>query len=148
MEDNSLKESLLHLVELSKEKVIKNQSVTFEINSEVKNLLEAELNKDCSEYCFQIDIYRNKTYFQRAWRYKKKEARGQIAIQDEDILLLVDVLQKPDLVFSSGKNKLGKETITFVKMIHNKYVVVQEVRDGKKTIALNSMRVFKAKRTK
>jgi len=52
------------------------------------------------------------------------------------------------LIFSSGKNKLGKETITFVKMINNKYLVVQEVRDGKKTIALNSMRVFKTKRTK
>jgi hypothetical protein len=31
-------------------------------------------------------------------------------------------------------------------MINNKHVVVQEVRDGKKTIALNSMRVFKAKK--
>jgi hypothetical protein len=148
MEDKSLKESLLHLVELSKEKVIKNQSVTFEINSEVKNLLEAELNKDCAEYYFQIDIYAIKHIFKEHGDIKREEARGQIAIQDEDILLLVDVLQEPDLIFSSGKNKLGKDTITFVKMINNKYLVVQEVRDGKKTIALNSMRVFKTKRTK
>ena len=77
-----------------------------------------------------------------------KGNRGQIAIQDNDILLLIDVLQEPDLIFNSGKNKLGKETATFMKMIDDKYVVVQEVREGRKTIAFNSMRIFKTKRTK
>jgi hypothetical protein len=52
--DNSLKESLLKLIELSKSKVVQNQVVTFEINVEVKDLLEVELKKDCSEYHFQI----------------------------------------------------------------------------------------------
>jgi hypothetical protein len=78
MEDKSLKESLLKLVELSKEKVIKNQSVTFEINSEVKNLLEAELNKDCSEYCFQIDIYAIKHIFKEHGDIKKKKQEDKL----------------------------------------------------------------------
>ena len=148
MEDKPLKESLLKLIELSKEKVIENQSVIFEINEEVKVLLKSELNKDCSEYHFQIDIYAIKHIFKEHGNVKKEDSRGQIAIQDNDILLLIDVLQEPDLVFNSGNNKLGKETITFVKMIEDKYVVVQEVRDGKKMIALNSMRIFKKKRIK
>lgn len=45
MIDNSLKESLLKLIELSKSKVVQNQTVTFEINLEVKDLLEVELKK-------------------------------------------------------------------------------------------------------
>ncbi len=148
MIDNSLKESLLKLIELSKSKVIQNQTVTFEINVEVKDLLAVELKKDCSEYHFQIDIYAIKHIFKEHGDVKKEENRGQIAIQDNDILLLIDVLQEPDLIFNSGKNKLGKETVTFMKIIDDKYVVVQEVREGRKTIALNSMRIFKTKRTK
>ena len=148
MEGKTLKESLLKLVELSKEKVIENQSIIFEINEDVKVLLESELSKDCSEYRFQIDIYAIKHIFKEHGNVIKEDSRGQIAVQDDDILLLIDVLQEPDLVFNSGNNKLGKETITFVKMIEDKYVVVQEVRDGKKMISLNSMRIFKKKRTK
>ena len=148
MKDKPLKESLLKLIELSKEKLSDNQSVIFEINEDVKILLKSELNKDCSEYRFQIDIYAIKHIFKEHGNVKKEDSRGQIAVQDNDILLLVDVLQEPDLVFSSGNNKLGKETITFVKMIEDKYVVVQEVREGKKIIALNSMSIFKKKRTK
>ena len=148
MENKPLKESLLKLVELSKEKVIENQSIIFEINEDVKVLLESELSKDCSEYRFQIDIYAIKHIFKEHGNVIKEDSRGQIAVQDDDILLLIDVLQEPDLVFNSGNNKLGKETITFVKMIEDKYVVVQEVRDGKKMISLNSMRIFKKKRTK
>ena len=148
MEGKPLKELLLKLIELSKEKVIENQSIIFEINEDVKVLLESELSKDCSEYRFQIDIYAIKHIFKEHGNVIKEDSRGQIAVQDDDILLLIDVLQEPDLVFNSGNNKLGKETITFVKMIEDKYVVVQEVRDGKKMISLNSMRIFKKKRTK
>ena len=148
MTTNPLKESLLALIELSKEKVVKNQTVTFEINADVKTLLASELEKDCSEYHFQIDIYAIKHIFKEHGDSKKEEKRGQIAVQNNDILLLLDVLQEPDLIFNSGKNKLGKDTVTFVKMIDDKYVVVQEVREGRKTIALNSMRIFKTKRTK
>jgi hypothetical protein len=143
-----LKESLLELIELSKDKVVKNQAVTFEINTDVKKLLEVELEKDCSEYQFQIDIYAIKHIFKEHGDSKKEENRGQIAVQDDDIILLLDVLQEPDLIFNSGKNNIGKDTVTFVKMIDDKYVVVQEVREGRKTIALNSMRIFKTKRTK
>ena len=148
MTSTPLKKSLLELIELSKDKVVKNQAVTFEINEDVKNLLGSELNKDCSEYRFQIDIYAIKHIFKEHGDSKKEENRGQIAVQDNDIILLLEVLQEPDLVFNSGKNKLGKDTVTFVKMIDDKYVVVQEVREGRKTIALNSMRIFKTKRTK
>ncbi len=41
-----------------------------------------------------------------------------------------------------------KETITFIKLIEDKYMVIKEARTGKKTIALNSMRITKIKRIK
>jgi hypothetical protein len=56
MSTKPLKESLLELIELSKGKVVKNQAVIFNINDNIKTLLESELEKDCSEYHFQIDI--------------------------------------------------------------------------------------------
>ena len=48
MEDKPLKESLLKLIELSKEKVIENQSVIFEINEEVKVLLKESFHRTVS----------------------------------------------------------------------------------------------------
>ena len=89
MENKPLKESLLKLVELSKEKVIENQSIIFEINENVKVLLESELSKDCSEYRFQIDIYAIKHIFKEHGNVIKEDSRGQIAVQDDDILLLI-----------------------------------------------------------
>ena len=78
MIDNSLKESLLKLIELSKNKVVQNQTVTFEINVEVKDLLEVELKKDCSEYHFQIDIYAIKHIFKEHGDVKKKKIEGKL----------------------------------------------------------------------
>ena len=143
-----LQEALQELIELSRKKEVKNQSVTFELADEVKELLENELGKSVAGFVFQIDIYAIKHIFKEHGDEKKEAIRGQIAIKDDDIFLLIDVLQTPDIVFDSGKNKMGKDTLTFVKSFEGKYVVVQEIREGRKTIALNSMRIFKAKRTK
>jgi hypothetical protein len=99
------------------------------------------------EYSFQIDIYAIKHILKEHGNESKEDTRGQIAVKDEDILLVFDVLQFPDLILNSGKNKLGKETITFIKQVDNRYVIIQEVRTGLKTVALNSMRIFKTKRT-
>jgi hypothetical protein len=146
-EDSLIKESIIRLIALAHKNESKNHAVKFPINDEVKSLLEDEMEFNFDEYSFQIDIYAIKHILKEHGNESKEDTRGQIAVNDEDILLMLDVLQFPDLILNSGKNKLGKETITFIKQIDNRYVIIQEVRTGRKTVALNSMRIFKTKRT-
>ena len=147
IEDSLTKESIIRLIELAHTNELKNHAVKFPINDEVKALLEEEMEYNFDEYSFQIDIYAIKHILKEHGNESKEDTRGQIAVKDEDILLVFDVLQFPDLILNSGKNKLGKETITFIKQVDNRYVIIQEVRTGRKTVALNSMRIFKTKRT-
>ena len=146
--ENSLtKERIIRLIVLAHTNESKNHAVKFPINDEVKALLEDKMEHNFDEYSFQIDIYAIKHILKEHANESKEDSRGQVAVNDEDILLVLDVLQFPDLILNSGKNKLGKETITFIKQIDNRYVIIQEVRTGRKTVALNSMRIFKTKRT-
>ncbi|MDZ7934045.1 MAG: hypothetical protein U5M51_03560 [Emticicia sp.] len=147
IEDSLTKESIIRLIALARTNESKNHAVKFPIKEEVKALLENEMEDNFDGYSFQIDIYAIKHILKEHSNQSKEDSRGQIAVNDEDILLVLDVLQLPDLILNSGKNKLGKETITFIKQIDNRYVIIQEVRTGRKTVALNSMRIFKTKRT-
>ena len=104
-----------------------------------------QFDKDLSEYCFQIDMYAIRHIFKEHSDTKKEESRGQIVVNEDDIHLVFDVLYQPDLFFYDGKSRLGKDIFVFQKLIGNKYVIIKEVREGKKKIALHSMRIFKTK---
>ena len=104
-----------------------------------------QFEKDLSEYNFQIDMYAIRHIFKDHTDAKKEESRGQIVINESDLLLVFDVLNQPDLFFYDGKSRLGKDIFVFQKLIGNRYVIIKEVREGKKKIALHSMRIFKTK---
>ena len=104
-----------------------------------------QFEKDLSEYNFQIDMYAIRHIFKEHTDTKKEESRGQIVINESDLLLVFDVLNQPDLFFYDGKSRLGKDIFVFQKLIGNRYVIIKEVREGKKKIALHSMRIFKTK---
>ena len=77
---------------------------------------------------------------------EKEAARGQKAVSMDDFGLILEVIRQPDIVFYDGKNKIGREVLQFQKQIGEQYVILKEVRTGKKQLALNSMRIIKTKR--
>ena len=66
----------------------------------------------------------------------------------EDIKRIFEILTQPDVVFRDGKNKIGLDVIQFQKTIDDRYLAINEVRTGKKMLALNTMRIIKTKKNR
>ena len=109
-------------------------------------LLSEQSGINLNNYKFSVDVYAIKHIIKNHGHSEIEMPKGQIAITDKDFELIIDNLENPDLVFYDGKNKLGKDVFQFQKMIGDKYVVIKEVRTGKKQLALNSMRIIKKNR--
>jgi phage-Barnase-EndoU-ColicinE5/D-RelE like nuclease3 len=145
MNKEELESQIQTLIDLAKTDSNKNEIMTFEGYTEILEQMSNQFGKDLSDYTFQVDMYAIRHIFKEHSDTKKEESRGQVAIKDQDILLIFEVLFNPDLFFYDGKSRLGKDIFVFQKLIDNKYVVIKEIREGKKKIALHSMRIFKAK---
>jgi uncharacterized membrane protein YgaE (UPF0421/DUF939 family) len=145
MNHDILKQQIQTLIDLAKSESNKNEIVTFEANPEILQKMTEQFEKDLTDYIFQIDMYSIRHIFKEHGDSKKEASRGQIAITESNLMFVLDVLLEPDLFFYDGKSRLGKDVFLFQKLIDNKYVVIKEIREGKKRIALHSMRIFKAK---
>ena len=96
---------------------------------------------DLTGYNHTIDIYGVRHTFKNHGNKETEAKRGQIAITESDIKQIPEVIYNYDNVVFSGKNKTGRETITFMKkMTDGTTVYVEEIRTGNKTLTLNSMR--------
>lgn len=73
---------------------------------------------------------------------KREQARGQIAIDKYDIANLPEIIQNPDTVVYGLKNDIGRDLIVSIKQMGDSVVVLEEVRSGRKKVALNSMRKY------
>ena len=114
-----------------------------EITSELSNILTQQSGIQLTNYRFSIDVYAIKHIIKNHGIPEIEIPKGQVAITDADFNLIPEILQNPDLVFYDGQNKLGKDVFQFQKIIGDKYVIIKEVRTGKKQLALNSMRIIK-----
>ena len=138
-------EELLELAKLEGEN--KNKVLILgELNSEIATLLSEQSGINLNNYKFSVDVYAIKHIIKNHGYSEIEIPKGQIAITDKDFELIIDILENPDLVFYDDKNKLGKDVFQFQKMIGDKYIVIKEVRTGKKQLALNSMRIIKKNR--
>ncbi|MEA5137557.1 PBECR3 domain-containing polyvalent protein [Arcicella rigui] len=114
-----------------------------EISPELSVLLTNQSGIELRNYRFSIDVYAVKHIIKNHGIPEIETPKGQVAITDEDFTLIPEILENPDVVFYDGKNKLGKDVFQFQKIIGDKYVIIKEVRTGKKQLALNSMRIIK-----
>jgi len=114
-----------------------------EITNELSNILTQQSGIQLTNYRFSIDVYAIKHIIKNHGIPEIEIPKGQVAITDADFNLIPEILQNPDLVFYDGQNKLGKDVFQFQKIIGDKYVIIKEVRTGKKQLALNSMRIIK-----
>ncbi|MBD2751753.1 PBECR3 domain-containing polyvalent protein [Spirosoma validum] len=105
-----------------------------------------ECGIDLTNYMFTIDTYAIRHIMKSHGNPQKKEARGQKAITTDDFELIYQIINDSDVVFYDGKNRIGREVIQFQKRIGDRYIILKEVRNGRKQLALNSMRIIKIKR--
>jgi phage-Barnase-EndoU-ColicinE5/D-RelE like nuclease3 len=75
----------------------------------------------------------------------KEISRGQIAVTEEDYLLIPTILQNPDNIFHGEKSNIGTDLIKYEKEINGIcYFYVEEVRKKRKSLAMKTLYKRKA----
>ena len=101
---------------------------------------------DISGYQHDLDVSGTRHAIKEHGQPKTEEPRGQIAITDEDFEKIPDVIYGYDEVSFTGKNKIGRETITYKKAFDDGTILyVEEIRDKRKTLTINTL--YKQKNT-
>lgn len=99
---------------------------------------------DISDYQHDLDVSGTRHAIKEHGQAKTEEPRGQIAITDEDFEKIPEVIYSYDEVSFTGKNKIGRETITYKKSFDDGTIMyVEEIRDKRKTLTINTMYKYK-----
>lgn len=68
---------------------------------------------------------------------KLEAKRGQIAITVDDFEKIPKIV-KPENISHSGKNRIGRDCIFYTTKLGTTFYCVEEIRTGKKNLALNT----------
>ena len=127
---------------LEKAKSNDNTNVKVTIGPVDEELIKKAKEKgfDLEGYRHNIDVYGLKHTLKKHGKESSESLRGQTAIQEDDIKNIPKVIYEPDEVNFTGKNRIGKETISYIKEMPNGQIYyVEEIREGNKTLTLNTM---------
>ena len=101
---------------------------------------------DIADYSHDIDVSGARHAIKEHGELKTEQPRGQIPISDEDFEKIPDVIYSYDDIAFTGKNKIGRETITYKKAFDDGIIMyVEEIRDKRKTLSVNTL--YKHKNT-
>jgi hypothetical protein len=107
--------------------------------------LKSKTGFDFTGYKRIIDNYGIKHTLKEHGKESTEKPRGQIAVTKEDFELIPEIVKTENVIFS-GKNKHGKNCILYEAEFNNVFFYVEEIRTGKKELALNTM--YKRKPTR
>ena len=140
--ESSKKEALLELAALAHQSGNENKVVEIATVSDWETSQAKEkAGIDISGYAHTVDMFAVRHAFKKHGDEKSEASRGQIAIADEDIASIESVVTNPDSLIFGIKNKRGQDQVFSVKrMADGTLLVVEEVRTGKKSLALESIR--------
>ena len=116
------------------------------ISEEISLKIKEDSGIDIRGYNISIDAYGIKHVLQGHGDKKRENARGQQAVTENDFTMLFQIINQPDDVFFDGKDKFGRYCFQFQIQKEHKYVVIMEVRTGRKQLTLKTMRVFTTKK--
>lgn len=95
---------------------------------------------DLSEFSHAIDTYAIQHTMEKHGSGAKEHLRGQIPVSEADLMSIPDVVMNPDAIRVGQKNRVGRSLISYVKhMPDGSTIVVEEIRTGRKQLALQSM---------
>lgn len=138
------KEELKQVIEKAKNNPTEHQKLM--IGTVSKDLEEKakENGLDISGYQHDLDVSGTRHAIKEHGQPKTEEPRGQIAITDGDFEKIPEVIYSYDDVSFTGKNKIGRETITYKKSFNDGTIMyVEEIRDKRKTLTINTMYKYK-----
>lgn len=138
------KEELKQVIEKAKNNPTEHQKLV--IGTVSKDLEEKakENGFDISGYQHDLDVSGTRHAIKEHGQPKTEEPRGQIAITDGDFEKIPEVIYGYDDVSFTGKNKIGRETITYKKSFNDGTIMyVEEIRDKRKTLTINTMYKYK-----
>lgn len=113
------------------------------VEEKLAKKIQADLEIDISEFQHTIDKYAIKKIFKDHGDKETEEKRGQIAVTLDILKWIGFVVRSYDSIEYRGENKKGLETILYKKEIEGVVFYMEEIRTGKKELALNTMYVQK-----
>lgn len=125
-----------------------NENSTVDISPVAEwEITEAKENSgiDLSGYHHTADMYSVRHALNQHGDEKTEERRGQIAITEDDIAIIPLAIDSPDAVVYGAKNSRKQDQVASIKRLEDGTVlVIEEVRVGRETLALASIRKFPA----
>lgn len=116
-----------------KSNALHNEKITIgKANQPIIQEAKRSLGIDVSEFNHEVDAFGFKHAI-------KRHSSGPMALTDEDIKSIPDIIKHPDKVIYSGKNKRGLDVFRYMKRHNGTTHYLEEVRSGRKTLDLNTM---------
>lgn len=109
------------------------------VSSSVADQVAAVIGEDVSGWVHGIDEAAVRHIIKRHGDQSIETTRNQIAIQPQDIANISLVLDDPDSVEDGGKASDGTKTIVLKKKIGDELLCLQEVRKGRKKLAVKTL---------
>ncbi len=100
----------------------------------------AELDRNLDGYSHTVDTYAIRHALMQHGDPAREAARGNVALTPADIAAIPDVLRSPDRIEPVMQtNKRGHDLIRYVKSIGDTVYYVEEVRTGRRELAMQTM---------
>ncbi len=127
------------------EKILKDNTTTQHILS-LGKISETEIEKlrestglDLENYERIIDNFAIKHTLNKHGHEGVEKLRGQIAITKKDFASIPQIVENPDIIETGEKNRRGADLIKYTKNSTEKIIYVEEVRKGRKQLALQTL---------
>lgn len=138
------KEELKQVIDKAKNNPTEHQKLVIgKVSPELEEKAK-ENGFDISGYQHDLDVSGTRHAIKEHGQPKTEEPRGQIAITDGDFEKIPEVIYGYDDVSFTGKNKIGRETITYKKAFDDGTIMyVEEIRNKRKTLTINTLYKYK-----
>lgn len=109
------------------------------------NLIAQHTGVDVAGYEHSIDMYAVRHTLGRHGEAAVESSRGQLPLRREDIEAIPSVVTSPDAALLGMTNPRGQQNIGWIKrMPDGTVLVVEEIREGRRTLAMASARKYPA----
>lgn len=103
--------------------------------------IRSALGRDLAGFSAELDNYAVRHTLRQHGHAQAEAARGQLPVEPDDFGMIPLILAAPDGVHTDGQTRQGREVLVFTRVIAGVgYWLVQELRPGRKTMALVSLR--------
>lgn len=119
------------------------QYVLNEVRGKQAEMINEHLGVDVQGFKHVVDNYAIKHILKHHGNKESEAARGQLNLQDKDFMSLPDILNHPDKMAFGAENSRAEPLIVYLKKLDDgSLMVVEEIRKGRESLAVVSMRKY------